>query len=238
MKLVLLRHGQSEWNKENRFTGWTDVDLTPIGMEQAKAAGQLLKAYHFDFDVAYTSFLKRAIRTTCLVLDELDLMWIPVQKTWRLNERHYGALQGLNKEETAQKVGTDQVHQWRRSFAVRPPLLESSDRRNPVFEAKYQQLSSSEIPLGESLEDTIHRLLPYWSEEIWPQLIAKRKVLIVAHENSLRGIVKKLEKMSDKAITEFELPTGQPLVYTFNEQAEITDKYYLTKNRRNHNAAH
>lgn len=227
MKLVLLRHGQSIWNQENKFTGWTDVDLSQHGIEEARTAGQILQAHHFRFDITYTSFLKRAIRTLWLVLDEMDLMWVPVQKNWRLNERHYGALQGLNKKTMAEKVGGKQVHIWRRSFAVQPPLLEKSDARNPAFEEKYHGLDSSELPLGESLKDAIHRLVPYWREHILTQFGKGKSVLVVAHENSLRGIVKHLENISEADIVQVEIPTGVPLVYEFNEQLVPIKKYYL-----------
>ena len=229
-KLVLLRHGQSVWNRENRFTGWTDVELSKLGGEQAQQAGRLMKAHQVQFDIAYTSFLKRAIRTLWIALTEMDLMWIPVHKHWRLNERHYGALQGLNKDETARRVGEAQVHTWRRSFGVRPPLLTPTDDRNPVNELKYKQLAPTDIPLGESLKDTLGRLDPYLHESIWPQLHQGSHVLIVAHENSLRGLVKELEKYTEQGIVDFEIPTGQPLVYELDEQLTVLKKYYLPLN--------
>jgi len=224
MKLVLLRHGQSIWNKENKFTGWTDIDLNEKGIEEAKQAGRILRANNFKFDIAYTSFLKRAIRTLWLTLDEMDLMWLPVEKTWRLNERHYGALQGLNKKEMAEKVGEEQVHSWRRSYAVRPPLLEPPDAINPRLEEKYRSLQPSEIPLGESLEDTVHRLEDCWSKHIWKQVKKGKCVFVVAHGNSLRAIIKYLENISDAKIADIEIPTGIPLVYEFDEQMVILKK--------------
>jgi 2,3-bisphosphoglycerate-dependent phosphoglycerate mutase len=189
-KLVLLRHGESTWNKENRFTGWTDVDLSERGLEEARKAGIILKKENYTFDMAFTSVLKRAIRTLWIVLDYMDLMWIPVQRSWRLNERHYGALQGLNKAETARKYGEQQVHIWRRSYDTRPPALEKDDPRSPATDPRYRDLSSNELPMTECLKDTVERFLPYWHESIAPVLLSGKKVIIVAHGNSLRALVK------------------------------------------------
>jgi 2,3-bisphosphoglycerate-dependent phosphoglycerate mutase len=227
MKIVLLRHGQSLWNKENKFTGWTDVGLTQKGIEEAKEAGRILQSHNFQFDIAYTSYLKRAIKSLWLVLEEMDLMWIPVEKNWQLNERHYGALQGFNKKEMAEKVGEEQVHLWRRSFVVRPPLLKISDARNPIYEFKYKNVSPSILPLGESLEDTISRLNSYWLKNIWKLVEEKRCVLIVAHGNSLRGIIKYLDNLSNEEITREEIPAGLPLVYEFDDNLIPIKKYYL-----------
>lgn len=224
-KLVLLRHGESTWNKENRFTGWTDVDLSEKGREEAKAAGQLLKKEGFRFDVAFTSTLKRAIRTQWIVCDEMDLLWIPVHKSWRLNERHYGALQGLNKAETAAKYGDEQVHIWRRSYDVLPPLLELSDDRHPTKDPRYQ--GEKDLPAGESLKTTVDRMLPYWTSEIAPEVRKGKSVLVAAHGNSLRALVKHLDKMSEEAIMGLNIPTGVPLVYELNEQLEPIKHYYL-----------
>jgi 2,3-bisphosphoglycerate-dependent phosphoglycerate mutase len=224
-KLVLLRHGESTWNKENRFTGWTDVDLSEKGREEAKAAGQLLQKEGFRFDVAFTSMLKRAIRTQWIVRDEMDLLWIPVRKSWRLNERHYGALQGLNKSETAAKYGDEQVHIWRRSYDVLPPLLESSDDRHPSKDPRYK--GEKDLPAGESLSSTVERMLPYWTSEIAPEVRKGKSVLVAAHGNSLRALVKHLDKMSEEAIMGLNIPTGVPLVYELNEQLEPLKHYYL-----------
>jgi len=226
-KLVLLRHGQSTWNKENKFTGWTDVDLTERGVEEAKRAGQLLKQHGFVFDMAYTSYLKRAIRTLWIVLDEMDLMWIPEFKTWRLNERHYGALQGLNKAEMAAKVGEEQVHIWRRSYDVRPPALEKSDPRWPGNDPKYKELSEEELPLTESLKDTVERVLPYWHNEIAPSIKAGKRVIISASGNSLRALVKYLDNISDEEIPQLNIPTGIPLVYELDSELKPIKHYYL-----------
>jgi 2,3-bisphosphoglycerate-dependent phosphoglycerate mutase len=212
-KLVLLRHGQSTWNLENLFTGWTDVDLTAQGREEARAAGQLLLERGFEFDVAFTSVLKRAIRTLWILMDEMDRMWIPVERDWRLNERHYGALQGLDKAETTAKYGVEQVKIWRRSYDVPPSPLAADDPRHPKFDPRYRGIPASELPATESLKDTLARVLPCWQERIAPALAAGSDVLVVAHGNSLRALVKMLEGMSDSAIVEFNIPTGVPICY-------------------------
>jgi 2,3-bisphosphoglycerate-dependent phosphoglycerate mutase len=227
MKLVLLRHGESVWNMENRFTGWTDVDLTEKGLQEAHEAGKVLKAEGYTFDIAFTSVLKRAIRTLWITLDEMDLMWIPVIRTWRLNERHYGALQGLNKAETAAKFGEDQVKVWRRSFDIQPPALEDTDERFPGFDPRYADLSESELPRTECLKDTIARFLPYWEKEVLPMMKEGKKVLIAAHGNSLRALVKHLDSISDDDIVSLNIPTGMPLVYELNDKFEAMDRYYL-----------
>jgi 2,3-bisphosphoglycerate-dependent phosphoglycerate mutase len=227
LRLVLLRHGESTWNKENRFTGWTDVDLSDKGREEARDAGRLMSAEKYEFDVAYTSVLKRAIRTLWIGLDELDMMWIPVQRSWRLNERHYGALQGLNKAETAAKFGQEQVKIWRRSYDTPPPPLTYEDPRHPSHDRRYGDLRRSEVPLTESLKDTVARFLPYWHEVIAPQIKAGKRVLIVAHGNSLRALVKYLENIADQEIVELNIPTGIPLVYSLNEDLKPLTKYYL-----------
>ncbi|WP_455279846.1 2,3-diphosphoglycerate-dependent phosphoglycerate mutase [[Eubacterium] cellulosolvens] len=226
-KLVLLRHGESIWNKENRFTGWTDVDLTEKGIDEAREAGKLLRESGLIFDVAFTSILKKAVRTLWIVLDEMDLMWIPVYKSWRLNERHYGALQGLNKIETASKYGEEQVLLWRRSYDVRPPALEESDKRYPGKDPKYLNLEKKDIPLTESLKDTMERLLPYWNDVIVPEIKGGKRVLITAHGNSLRSLIKRLDDVSDKDIIELNIPTGIPLVYELNENMSTIRSYYL-----------
>ena len=226
-KLVLLRHGQSQWNLENRFTGWADVDLTAQGVEEANKAGKLLKAEGFHFDVAYTSVLQRAIRTLWIVMDNMDLMWIPVYRSWRLNERHYGALQGLNKQETAAKYGADQVKIWRRSYATPPPALEKGDNRLLDNDPRYSLVPSKDLPLTEALKHTVTRFLPYWKETIVPSLQSGKKVLICAHGNSLRALVKHLNNMSEKAITELNIPTGIPLVYELNHDLTPKTHYYL-----------
>ncbi len=226
-RLVLLRHGESLWNKENRFTGWTDVDLTEKGFAEAKQAGQLLKKEGFVFDIAYTSVLKRAIRTLWIVLDEMDLMWIPVHRSWRLNERHYGALQGLNKAETAAKFGEDQVLIWRRSYDIRPPALEKSDERYPGHDPRYRDLSPTELPLTECLKDTVARFLPYWHETIAPTIQSGKRVLIAAHGNSLRALVKYLDHISDDEIVRLNIPTGMPLIYELDERLKPLQHYYL-----------
>jgi 2,3-bisphosphoglycerate-dependent phosphoglycerate mutase len=225
--LVLLRHGQSLWNLENRFTGWTDVDLSEKGIAEAQQAGKLLQSGGYIFDIAYTSVLKRAIRTLWITLDEMDLMWITVQRSWRLNERHYGALQGLNKQETAEKFGHEQVHVWRRSYDVSPPPLPDDDPRHPKFDPRYLQLKENELPGSESLKDTLIRVLPYWNTEIVPNLRLKRKVLVAAHGNSLRAIVKNLDAISDNDIVGLEIPTGIPLVYELDENLKPITHYYL-----------
>jgi 2,3-bisphosphoglycerate-dependent phosphoglycerate mutase len=226
-KVVLLRHGQSTWNLENRFTGWTDVDLTDQGREEAKQAGLLLRKDGFGFDIAFTSVLRRAIRTLWIALDELDEMWIPVEHSWRLNERHYGALQGLNKAETAAKYGDEQVHVWRRSYDVRPPALEKNDSRFPGKDRRYAGLSEGELPATECLKDTVGRFLPYWHETIAPSIRSGRRVIIAAHGNSLRALVKYLDDVSDEEIVSLNIPTGVPLVYELDENLQPLKHYYL-----------
>jgi 2,3-bisphosphoglycerate-dependent phosphoglycerate mutase len=227
IKLVLIRHGESIWNKENLFTGWTDVDLSEQGRKEAKRAGELLKSEGFTFDIAYTSVLKRAIRTLWTVLDELDLMWIPVERSWRLNERHYGALQGLNKAETAAKYGDDQVLIWRRSYDIQPPALEKTDKRFPGKDPRYEELSEKELPLTECLKDTVERFLPYWQVTIEPSIKAGKKVLIAAHGNSLRALVKYLDNIPDDKIISLNIPTGIPLVYELDDNLKSIKHYYL-----------
>ena len=226
-KLVLLRHGESEWNKLNLFTGWTDVDLTEKGREEALESGKLLKDGNYKFDIAYTSVLKRAIRTLNIVLDEMDIMWLPVIKNWRLNERHYGALQGLNKAETAKKYGDEQVMLWRRSYDVPPPALDENDERYPGKDPRYASLKKEEIPLTESLKLTVGRFIPYWLDTIVPSIKDGKKVLIVAHGNSLRALVKYLDDMSEEAIVKLNIPTGVPLVYELDEHLKPIKHYYL-----------
>lgn len=226
-KIVFIRHGQSQWNLENKFTGWTDVPLSEQGILEAKNAGKKLKEAGFEFDICYTSVLKRAIKTAHVVLEEIDQQWIPEEKNWRLNERHYGALQGLNKAETAEKYGEEQVLLWRRSYDVLPPLLEETDTRYPLNEAKYQHLDPHVIPKGESLKVTLERTLPYWEDHIAPALLARQNVLIVAHGNSLRSLSKYIENMTEEEILQFEIPTGQPLIYELDDQLEFIRKYYL-----------
>jgi 2,3-bisphosphoglycerate-dependent phosphoglycerate mutase len=226
-KLVLVRHGESVWNKENRFTGWTDVDLTDKGRQEARAAGQLLKEGGFAFDIVFTSVLKRAIWTSILALDELDQLWLPVERSWRLNERHYGALQGLNKAETAAKHGEAQVKIWRRAYAIAPPPLDPNDERNPARDPRYKDLPASDLPLTESLRDTVNRFLPYWHESIAPVIKAGKRAMIAAHGNSLRALVKYLDSISDDAIVELNIPTGIPLVYELDENLKPIKSYYL-----------
>jgi 2,3-bisphosphoglycerate-dependent phosphoglycerate mutase len=226
-KLVLIRHGQSEWNKENRFTGWTDVDLSGQGVEEARQAGEILKKEGYVFDIAFTSVLKRAIATLWIVLEETDFMWIPVYKSWRLNERHYGALQGLNKAGTAQKFGEEQVHIWRRSYDIPPPSLEKTDERYPGSDPRYKDLNQQDIPVTESLKDTIARVLPYWHETIEPAIRAGKRVIVAAHGNSLRGLVKYLDNISDDEIPALEIPTGKPLVYELDDNLKPVRHYYL-----------
>jgi 2,3-bisphosphoglycerate-dependent phosphoglycerate mutase len=226
-KLVLLRHGESTWNSENRFTGWTDVDLSEKGFQEAQEAGRVLKAEGYTFDLAYTSVLKRAIRTLWLTLDGLDLMWIPVIRDWRLNERHYGALQGLNKSETAAKFGEDQVKIWRRSYGIPPPPLEKSDPRYPGHEARYKGLSEKELPLTECLKDTVARFLPCWHNSIAPDVRAGKRVLIAAHGNSLRALVMYLDNVSEGDIVSLNIPTAMPLVYELDENLKPIRSYYL-----------
>ncbi len=225
--VVLLRHGESTWNKENRFTGWTDVDLTERGREEAAEAGRLLKAEGLTFDLAFTSVLKRAIRTCWITRDELDLLWIPVKKSWRLNERHYGALQGLNKAETAARHGEAQTKIWRRSYDIPPPPLSADDPRHPSRDPRYASLAAQELPLTESLKDTVARFLPYWRDEIVPAIEAKQRVLIAAHGNSLRALVKHLDNISDADIVELNIPTGIPLVYELDENMRARESRYL-----------
>lgn len=226
-RLVMLRHGQSEWNLENRFTGWHDVDLTEQGREEARAAGQLLRAHGYTFDRAYTSVLKRAIRTLWLALDAMDAMWVPETKSWRLNERHYGALTGLDKSETAAQYGEDQVHTWRRSYATPPPELAADDERHPRFDPRYRELPESVLPATESLKTTLERVLPYWESDIRPALQEHDTLLIAAHGNSLRALVKHLQGISDDAITSVEIPTGQPLVFELENDLSVREEYYL-----------
>ncbi len=226
-KLVLLRHGESMWNKENRFSGWTDVDLSPKGVAEAIRAGQVMREQGYAFDVAYTSVLKRAVRTLWIVLEEMDLMWIPVHRSWRLNERHYGALQGLNKAEMAAKFGEEQVLLWRRSYDVRPPALEKSDERYPGKDLKYKDLSEEELPLTECLKDTVERFLPYWHEELAPTVRSGKRVIISAHGNSLRALVKYLDDVSDEAIVKLNIPPGSPLVYELDDDLEPIRHHYL-----------
>jgi 2,3-bisphosphoglycerate-dependent phosphoglycerate mutase len=226
-KVILLRHGESVWNKENRFTGWTDVDLTEKGVEEAKKAGELMRDAGFVFDLAHTSVLKRAIKTLWLALEGLDLMWIPVLHSWRLNERHYGALQGLNKAETAAKFGEQQVLAWRRSYDVPPPALAPDDARCPGGDPRYRGLASSQVPLTECLKDTVARVLPYWNQAIAPDIRAGKRVLIAAHGNSLRALVKYLDKVSDQDIVGLNIPTGVPLVYELDDVLKPIRHYYL-----------
>ena len=227
MKLVLVRHGESEWNLENRFTGWTDVDLSETGKKEAKEAGRLMKEAGLDFDLCYTSYLKRAIHTLNLALDEMDRAWLPVTKAWQLNERHYGALQGLNKSETAAKYGDAQVKVWRRSYDVQPPALEPTDERNPAGLPQYRGVESDQLPLTESLKDTVARAVPYYEEVIKPQIAAGKRVLIAAHGNSLRALMMYFEKMTPDEIAAVNLPTGIPLVYELDENLNLVGKSYL-----------
>ncbi|MBQ1505173.1 MAG: 2,3-diphosphoglycerate-dependent phosphoglycerate mutase [Erysipelotrichales bacterium] len=226
-KLVLVRHGESEWNKLNLFTGWTDVDLSEKGHEEAKQAGLLLKEEGYDFDLCYTSYLKRAIHTLNHILDGLDRNWLPVIKSWKLNERHYGALQGLNKSETAEKYGEAQVKIWRRSFDVKPPALEESDERAPINLPEYRDVDPKDLPLHESLKTTIERVVPYYNEEILPKMKEGKRVIIAAHGNSLRALVKYLDNISDEDIIGVNIPTGVPLVYEFDDNFNVIRHYYL-----------
>jgi 2,3-bisphosphoglycerate-dependent phosphoglycerate mutase len=226
-QLVLLRHGQSQWNLENRFTGWSDVDLSEQGEAEARTAGGLLREQGFAFDIAYTSVLRRAIRTLWIVLDGLDRMWIPVVHTWRLNERHYGALQGLNKRETALRYGDEQVHLWRRSYSIRPPALTADDERWSGGDSRYHMLRPEQIPHTESLQDTFDRVVPFWNDSIAPALSRGRRVLIAAHGNSLRALIKFLDQVSDDAIVGLEIPTGQPLVYELDDALRPIGHRYL-----------
>jgi len=226
-KIVLLRHGESTWNKENRFTGWTDVDLSEKGVQEATAAGQTLKAEGYVFDVAHTSVLKRAIKTLWLALEQLDQMWIPVYNTWRLNERHYGALQGLNKAETAERHGMEQTHIWRRSYDVPPPALTLDDPRHPGHDPRYAGLSQADLPLTECLKDTVARFLPYWHEVVAPAVKGGQRVLLAAHGNSLRALIKYLDNIPDADIVELNVPTGVPLVYELDDELKPIRHYYL-----------
>lgn len=227
MKLVLIRHGESEWNKLNLFTGWTDVGLSEKGIIEANEAGFLLKENNFDFDVCYCSYLKRAINTLNIVLERMDRQWLPVIKTWKLNERHYGALQGLNKAETAEKYGEEQVKLWRRSFDVPPPALDKDDKRCPHNQAPYRNVDKSELPYNESLKDTIERVIPYYEEVIKKDMLDGKRVLITAHGNSLRALVKYLDNLTDEEIISVNIPTGIPLVYELDDNFKVTNKYYL-----------
>ena len=226
-QLVLIRHGESTWNLENRFTGWADVDLTPKGAEQAMSAGENLKKAGYEFDVAYTSVLRRAIRTLWHIQEAMDLMWLPVVHSWRLNERHYGALTGLNKAETAAKYGEEQVRIWRRSYDVRPPLLEPRNELHLKNDQRYLKLNAADIPLGECLKDNVERVLPLWNESIAPALKAGKRVLIVAHGNSIRSLIKYLDQMSDEAIMEVNVPNGVPLVYELDDNLKPIQHFYL-----------
>jgi len=226
-KIVLLRHGESTWNKENRFTGWIDVDLSEKGVKEAREAGRVLKKDGYVFDVAYTSVLKRAIRTLWITLDEMDLMWIPVYRSWRLNERHYGALQGLNKAETAKEHGEEQVLIWRRSYDIRPPALGMKDERYPGRDPRYQELTQQELPLTECLKDTVERFLPYWQGTIAPRVKSGKRVIIAAHGNSLRALVKYLDKIPDEEIVRLNIPTGIPLIYELDENLTPIRHYYI-----------
>ncbi len=226
-RLVLLRHGQSEWNKKNQFTGWVDVDLAEQGVIEAKQAGQLLKAEGFNFKVAYTSYLKRAVKTLNFVLDEMNLDWIPVNKSWRLNEKHYGSLQGLNKAETAEKYGDEQVMVWRRSFDVPPTPLAKDDPLSPFQDPRYADVPESELPLTESLKETITRIMPYWEQEIKPTLEKEGEIIVTAHGNSLRAIIKHLKGISDEAITGLNMPTGIPYLFEFDDDMNLVNDTFL-----------
>jgi 2,3-bisphosphoglycerate-dependent phosphoglycerate mutase len=226
-KLVLVRHGQSTWNLENRFTGWTDVDLTDLGRSEAAEAGTLLKEAGYDFDIAYTSVLKRAIKTLGIVQDVMDLNWLPVVRAWQLNERHYGSLQGLNKAETAEKFGEDQVKIWRRSYDISPPALDLDDSRHPRFDRRYASLTPEQLPATESLKITLERVLPYWDSTLAPEIKSGRRVLVVAHGNSIRAMVKYLDNVSEAEITELNIPTGLPLVYELDADLKPIKNYYL-----------
>jgi 2,3-bisphosphoglycerate-dependent phosphoglycerate mutase len=231
-KLVLVRHGESTWNKENRFTGWTDVDLSEKGVQEAQEAGRTLRNESYVFDVAFTSVLKRAIRTLWIMLDELDQMWIPVHNHWRLNERHYGALQGLNKAEMASKYGEQQVLLWRRGYDVRPPALEKNDERYPGSDPRYRDLNEKEIPLCESLKDTVNRFLPYWHETLAPTIVSGKRALISAHGNSLRALVKYLDNLPDETVVKLNIPTGIPLIYDLTDDLKPIRHYYLGDEER------
>ena len=226
-KLVLVRHGQSAWNLENRFTGWTDVDLTELGKAEAAEAGKLLSEAGYDFDIAYTSVLKRAIKTLGVIQDVMNLDWLPVIRAWQLNERHYGALQGLNKAETAEKFGEDQVKVWRRSYDVPPPALELTDERHPKFDRRYASLTPEQLPATESLKITLERVLPYWNTALVPEIKAGKRLLVVAHGNSIRALVKYLDNISESEITELNIPTGLPLAYELDKDLKPIKNYYL-----------
>jgi len=226
-RLVLLRHGESTWNKENRFTGWTDVDLSEKGVEEAREAGRVLKKERFYFEVAYTSFLKRAIKTLWLALEEMDLMWIPVFKTWRLNEKHYGNLQGLNKKEMVEKFGAEQVLKWRRSYAIPPDPVSEDDKRHPRFDSKYRSLDKSQIPSTEALKQTVERMIPYWESDISKSLKRYNDVLVAAHGNSLRAVVKHLKNISEEEIVRLNLPTGIPYVFEFDDDLNLLKDYFI-----------
>ncbi|HAF30903.1 MAG TPA: 2,3-diphosphoglycerate-dependent phosphoglycerate mutase [Bacteroidales bacterium] len=226
-KLTLLRHGESEWNKENLFIGWTDVPLSEKGIQEAKKAGLKLMENGFQFDLAFVSYLKRALHTLWIILDVLDELWIPWEKNWRLNERHYGALQGLNKKEMSEKYGDKQVHEWRRGYSTKPPLLERNDKRFPGNQRMYKSLKENELPLGESLEDTVHRFIPYWTNTIVPEIKKGKQIIISAHGNSLRALIKHLDSISDDDISSVEIPTGKPLIYELNENMKPEKEYYL-----------
>ena len=227
IELVLVRHGESEWNRVNKFTGWADVDLSSQGATEAMSAGKMLKNKGYTFDLAFTSMLKRANKTLNLILEELDLLWLPVEHSWRLNERHYGALQGLNKTDTAEKYGEEQVKIWRRSYDIRPPLMTEDEKRASMRDPRYQDILEQDFPLGECLKDTVDRVVPYWEQSIVPVLKSGKRVLIVAHGNSLRALIKYLDQVSDPDIVELNVPTGQPLVYTLNEDLKPIKSAYL-----------
>ncbi|MEI7962513.1 MAG: 2,3-diphosphoglycerate-dependent phosphoglycerate mutase [Verrucomicrobiota bacterium] len=226
-KLVLIRHGESTWNQENRFTGWTDVDLNEKGLREAKAAGELLKKEGYSFDRSFVSLLKRALRTNWMILDELDELWIPIERSWRLNERHYGSLQGLNKGETATKFGDDQVLIWRRSYDVPPPALEKSDERYPGHDRRYKSVAETDLPLTECLKDTVDRVLPYWHSEIAPAVKRGEKILVTAHGNTLRALVKYFDNLSEEEVLALNIPTGIPLVYELDDDLKPIRHYYL-----------
>jgi 2,3-bisphosphoglycerate-dependent phosphoglycerate mutase len=226
-RLVLIRHGESVWNRDNRFTGWTDVDLSERGVAEAQQAGRLLTQHGFDFDLCFTSVLKRAIKTLHIALEEMDRLWLPTEKSWRLNERHYGALQGLNKAQTAEKYGDEQVHIWRRSYATPPPALEPDDERHPRHDPRYRDLPPEDLPRTEALQNTVARVLPYWHEHIAPEVHKGTRVLVSAHGNSLRGLVKYLDNIPDDEIPGLEIPTGRPLVYELDDDLKPSRSYYL-----------
>ncbi|TCL55369.1 2,3-bisphosphoglycerate-dependent phosphoglycerate mutase [Kineothrix alysoides] len=227
MKLIIVRHGESEWNRLNLFTGWTDVELSEHGKQEAKSAGQLLKEEGYDFDVCYTSYLKRAIQTLNTILEEMDREWLPVKKSWLLNERHYGALQGLNKEETTKKFGQEQVQIWRRSYDILPPALSEDDSRNPRHQEQYREITKESLPLVESLKDTIERVIPYFEQNIINDMKQGKRVIIAAHGNTIRALIKYLDRLSEKEIISVNIPTGIPLVYEFDEDFQVIRNYYL-----------